>query len=79
MSIIDNLLARFAIHDIIGTNKTRVAKLSLNTLLDIESMANFFLIYSNSSFFYLNFKEYEDSIIENNISQLSDDLASRQK
>lgn len=49
MSIPNNLLAKFAMQDIISINSTKATKLYFNTLFDIKSIVNFYTI-SFSSF-----------------------------
>lgn len=68
MSIFNDLLVEFVIQDIISANSTRIIKPFFNTLINIQSMTNFYAIDSSFLLTCHYSKEHKNSSIKNNIS-----------
>ncbi len=79
MSIPNHPLAEIAMQDIINADSARATQTPFNTLVDTESMANFYVVGSCFLLACHYSEECEDSNIEDNTSQPPDDLASEQK
>lgn len=74
MSIFNDPLTGLVIQDIISINSTKATEPFFNILFDIESMPNFYAIDSSFLLNYYHSKERKNSSIEDNTSQLPDDL-----
>lgn len=79
MFILDDLLAEITIQDIVNANSAGVIQIVFNTLFNTKNMVNFYVMDFSSFLAYNYFKKREDLTIEDNISQLPDDLILRQK
>ncbi len=75
MSIPNNPLAEIAMQDIVNADSARVTQSLFNTLFVMENMANFYVMNSSSPLACHYFKERKDSNIEDDTSQLSNDIA----
>lgn len=65
--------------DIAKADSVKAIQTFLNTLFDLENMANFYTIGFSFFLTYYHFKKRKDLTIKNNTSQPLDDLAPRQK
>ncbi len=79
MFIPDDPLAEIVIQDIVNADSARATQTFFNTLFNMESMANFYIMGSSSPLACHNSEEREDSNIEDDISPLLDDLAPGRK
>lgn len=68
MSICNDLLAEFAMQDIIGVNSARAIELFFNISFDIKSIVNFYAIGSIFPLPCHYFEERKNPIIEDNTS-----------
>lgn len=68
MFILNNLLTKLTIQDIISANNARVAEPFFNTSFNTKSMANFYAINSGFLLIYYHLKKCKNSSIGDNIS-----------
>lgn len=65
--------------DIINVDSTRTTQILFNTLFDMESIPNFYVISSSFPLACYHLEKSKDLNIENNISQPPDNLVLGQK
>lgn len=79
MSISNDCLTELVMQDIISTNSAKTTQPSFNTLFNIETIADFYLISSSSFLACHHCKKRKNFGIKDNTSQLQDALALGQK